>query len=427
MPPLAGIKYNKTVLPNGLRVVTEKLPAVRSASIGIWVDAGSRDENEHERGISHFIEHMLFKGTKNRTAKQIAVSIESLGGSINAFTSREQTCFYALVLDEHLDAAVDVIADILMNSRMTEANIEREKQVVTEEIREVIETPSDHIHELFAETFWRGQSLGQPIMGTEKSVKSFNRRKLIDFIGRHYKSGRIVIAAAGNVSHKKLVAIIKDKLDFSKGDDNRNQDVVSPTDPKVQCYANGGNQVHLCLGFPGVKFSHSTRFGILCLNTYLGGGMSSVLFQKIREDKGMAYTVFTYTDFYRDAGILGVYLATDRIRSREAVEIILREMGKLKKTKLAKSKLEMVKAQIKGNLTLGMESTSGRMNRMGRYELMAGKYVSLHDALKRIDKITADDLIKAARAVFSQDRITVTSLGPLKEKDLESLKWSLVK
>ncbi|MBN2226727.1 MAG: insulinase family protein [candidate division Zixibacteria bacterium] len=425
MTSLPGIKYNKTVLPSGLRIVTEKIPAVRSAAFGVWVDVGSRDEGATEKGASHMIEHMLFKGTRRRTAREIAMSVEALGGSLNAFTSREQTCYHAMVLDEHLELAVDVIADILMNSTFTPRNIAREKQVITEEIREIDETPSDLIHELFAEAFWAGQSLGSPIMGTEQSVRALTRSQLQSYMKRHYCGGKIVIAGAGNISHRKLVSMVKEKFDFPSGNGMPGERMIMPTERHLKCHNNGTNQSHVCLGFPGYPFAHPDRFALLALHTYLGGGMSSVLFQKIREDRGMAYTVFSYTDFYRDSGIFGIYLATDRARVSSAVNIILRELGRMKKKKLSDDKLEMVKAQIKGNLTLGMESTSGRMNRLGRYELMAGRHVTLRDALNAVDRVTSERIIRVARELIDTNRITVTSLGPVVKKDLQAVNWEL--
>ncbi|UCD16953.1 MAG: insulinase family protein [Candidatus Zixiibacteriota bacterium] len=426
MATITGIKYNKTILSGGLRVVSEQVPAVRSVAFGVLIDVGSRDETEREKGASHFIEHMLFKGTRRRSAKQIATSVESLGGSLNAFTSREQTCYHAIVLDEHLGHAIDVISDIMMNSTFTPHSIEREKQVVAEEIREIEETPSDLIHELFASTFWRGQSLGSPIMGSKESVKSLTKRRLKSYMNKHYSAGKIVIAAAGNVSHRKLVSMVKEKFDFASKTDGPAEKAVPPSDFLMKLYNNGSNQAHICLGFPGLHFGHLDRFSLLCLHTYLGGGMSSVLFQKIREEKGMAYTVYTFTDFYRDTGIFGIYLATDRRRVSQAIEIILRELGRVKRRKLGPDRLDIVKAQMKGNLTLGMESTPGRMNRLGRHELMLGRYVSLQDALKAIDRTTSEQLIRIARTLLNHDTITVTSLGPVSEDDLKAVDWSLV-
>jgi predicted Zn-dependent peptidase len=421
MPSKPVIEYKKTVLENSLRIVTEKIPSARSISIGVWIDVGTRDEQPDENGMSHFTEHMFFKGTRTRSALKIASSLESLGGSLNAFTSREQTCYHALVLDEHIEQAVEIISDILMNSTLTPTNIEREKLVVVEEIREVNDTPADRIHELFADSFWRGQPLGWPIMGTEENVLSFNRRRLKAFMRKHYRAGRIVVAAAGNVYHRRLVSLVKEKLHFAPGVGGRGKQSKDPAGTYIKFYKNNSNQAHVCIGFPGLSFNHPERLRVLVLHTYLGGGMASVLFQKIREEKGMAYTVYTFPDFYRDCGAFGVYLATDRRHLRGATQIILREFEKVKRIRLQKSKLEEIKDQFKGSLLLGMESTSGRMNRLGRQEVLMGKYIFTHEAIREIRKIEPDDLRETARKILNPDNMTITVLGSADKSDLREL------
>ncbi len=322
--------YNKTVLDNGLRIVTEKISSARSAAIGVWIDVGSRDEHKDENGISHFTEHMLFKGTKTRSAREIASYLESLGGGLNAFTSREQTCYHATVLDQHLPKAVEILADIMMNSTLARANLEREKSVVVEEIFEVEETPAEYIHELFSDCFWRGHPLGWPIMGSPKTVRSFNRNHLIAFMKRHYRAGRIVVAGAGNISHKKFVEMIKRHFHFSPGIEGRGDQAATPDKFSMNLFKRKSNQTHFCLGFPGIKFDDPKRSAVLSIHTLLGAGMSSILFQKIREEKGIAYTVYTFPDFYRDNGLFGVYLASDKRRLHAAVEIMLKEFRKVK-------------------------------------------------------------------------------------------------
>ncbi|PKK83809.1 MAG: peptidase M16 [candidate division Zixibacteria bacterium HGW-Zixibacteria-1] len=418
--------YNKTILDSGLRIVTEKIPGVRSTAIGIWIDVGSRDETSDKNGITHFIEHMLFKGTRSRSAQAIALSLEALGGSLNAYTSREQTCFHALVLDKHLDLAVDVLSDILMNSTITSLNIKREKSVVAEEIREVNETPSDRIHELFSDHFWRGQPLGWPIMGTEENVLTFSRPVIRKYMNDNYLAGRIVIAAAGNILHQKLVGLVNEKLHFPPGNDSHCLPAKYPEGFSSQFVKNGSTQTHICVGFPGVDYSAPQRLPMLALNNYLGGGMSSVLFQKIREDRGMAYTVFTFPDFYRDCGVFGAYLATDRKHLHEAVETMLKEFRKVKRSRLPNEKIEMIKDQLKGGLILGMESTSSRMNRLGRQETVTGRYIPIKEALRAINKLTANNIIEAARKILVPDNIAVTALGSASEKDLSKVDWSLL-
>jgi predicted Zn-dependent peptidase len=422
------VRFDSTKLGSGLRVVSEKIPSTRSIAIGVWIDVGSRDETRRENGISHFIEHMLFKGTRTRSPQKIAAVLESLGGSLNAFTSREQTCYHALVLDEHLEQAIDVLSDILMNSTLSIANVELEKSVVIEEIREINETPSDRIHELFSNSFWRGQSLGWPIMGTEKNVRSFDRRKLRTHMRKHYCADRIVIAAAGNVAHRKLVGLVREKFDFPlQGIEARTHRTKNPAGFTAELFQNGSRQTHICLGFPGVCFVDPMKFPLLALHYYLGGGMSSVLFQKIREERAMAYTVYTFSDTFSDSGVFGTYLATDKRHLNEAIDTILKEFAKVKKYRLSGSQLDRIKDQLKGNLILALESVSSRMNRIGRHEIMTGKYLSMEDTIGKIDTVTADDVIEVARKVLNADNLTVTALGSAYKKDLSKLNWSILR
>ncbi|MFH2035093.1 MAG: pitrilysin family protein [Candidatus Zixiibacteriota bacterium] len=417
--------YKKTVLKNGLRVITEKVQDVRSIAIGIWVDVGSRDELPDESGLSHFIEHMVFKGTKSRSPQKIASSLESLGGSLNAFTSREQTCFHALVLDEHLGQAVDVLSDILTNSTITPLNIIKEKQVVMEEINEVYSTPSDHIHDLFSNCFWRGQPLGWSILGNEATVNSFKRRDVINYIKKHYHSGRIVVSAAGNISHNKLVDMIEAKLNISEGADGRGGPAQSPTDFKLEVHKNGINQTHVCIGFPGVGYSDMDKYALLVLHYYLGGGMSSKLFQKIREQKGLVYTIFTFPDYYRDNGVFGAYFATDKKSVQPALELMLKEFSRLKRTKLTKEQMINIKDQCKGHLLLGMESTTSRMNRLARQEIMSAEYKTHLETIDRINSVKSKDVIEIARKIFNPEGMTITTLGNTTRKNFANIDWSI--
>lgn len=420
-----GIKYQKTTLPDGLRIVTEKIPTIRSIAIGVWINVGSRDEEKHEAGISHFIEHMAFKGTARRSAKEIASFLESLGGSLNAFTSREQTCYHALVLDEHLEQAVDILADISLNPGLSPTNLEKEKSVVIEEIQEVEETPSENVHELFSESFWRGQPIGRPIMGNRSNIRRLSRSDLIRFREKHYRSREVVIAAAGNISHRRLVELAGGRFRFARGSNSLGREARSPEKFLLRLFNKKSSQTHLCLGFPGVRFDDPNRYSLLAIHTYLGGGMSSVLFQKIREEKGIAYSVYTFPDFYKDNGLIGVYMAADRRRLKAALEIIFRELRRLKKERISEERLAQVKEQMKGNTTLGLESAMSHMIRLGRFEIMAEKYVPLGDTLRAINKITADDIILMARQFFTEDRLTVTLLGSATENDLRGLDWSI--
>ncbi|MBU0983228.1 MAG: insulinase family protein [candidate division Zixibacteria bacterium] len=408
--------YQKTTLKNGLRVVSETLPSVRSISIGVWVDVGSRKEGNAENGLSHFIEHMVFKGTHRRRAKQIAASLESLGGALNAFTTREHTCFTARVLDEHLVEAIDVLADIVCHSTMTPVNMNRERQVICEEIKESLDTPSDHIHDLFSQAYWGKHPLGQTILGPPEIINGVSRGHLRGFMNRHYRNESIVIAASGAVSHRKLVKLVQEHFEFGEGTADGLTPVHRDSFVPVSVTPNDSNQTHFCLGFPGLSYSDPRKMAMLSLTSYLGGGMSSVLFQKIREQRGLVYTVFSFHDCYVDSGIFGVYLGTDHTRVREACDVVLDECRRMKKKKLTASVLELAKAQIKGHLMLGLESTSNRQNRIGRLEMMTGDFVQIKEVIKAIDRVTPSDIAQLANECFNEAEMTIAVLGPVDKK-----------
>jgi len=405
--------YERTTLPNGIRVVTERLPWVRSVSIGIWLDVGSRHEQPDENGISHFIEHMVFKGTKRRTAKQVGASLESIGGTLNAFTSRERTCFAARVPDEYLAEAVDVLADMTCCATFTKGNIEREKTVVLEEIKELDDTPADRIHDNFSETFWGMHALGRPIMGRPETVGAFTRAQLRRYWREHYRSGSTVISAAGAVSHRKLVRLIREKLDLPPGCAVPAEPAERTRGSRVQVTTSKGLQTHLCLGFPGLSFNDPQRTAASVLSAYLGGGMSSVLFQKIREDRGLVYSVDTYQDFYKDAGVFGAYLGTDDKKVREAFDLIMQELRRVKRNRLPQAKLDKIKRQIKGHLSLALESTTTRMTRMGRQELVTGDYLDIGTIRRRYDRVTAADVRDVANRILDESAMAVSVLGPV--------------
>lgn len=405
--------FRKTVLKNGLRVITEKIPSVRSISIGIWIDVGSRNEKPNENGLSHFIEHMVFKGTGKRNVKQIAASLESLGGSLNGFTSREHTCYIARVLDEYLDEAVDVLADLTCNATFKTTHMKREALVICEEIKEVFDNPSDRVHDLFSKTYWGKDPLGQPIMGSSTVLLNMTRSRLLDFYKRHYVAGAVVVAACGSVSHNRLVKLVEDKFSFAELPSEPEPAAQRSREKDVKVVRIRNKQAHLCLGFPGVGYTDDMKLAAQALNVYLGDGMSSVLFQKIREERGLAYSVYTYNDHYRDSGVFGVYLGTDDRQLRRAFELILKELKLAKKKKISDSLLEQIKAQLKGNLILGMESTSGRMSRIARQELIDGRYQTIKQLLNKINRLSGSDILDVANRILDDSRMTVTALGPV--------------
>ncbi|MBD3168954.1 MAG: insulinase family protein [candidate division Zixibacteria bacterium] len=415
-------QFNKTILDNGIRVISERIPSVRSISIGVWVDVGSRDESKEINGISHFIEHMVFKGTPKRSAQQIAASLESLGGSLNAFTSREQTCYFAKILDEHLLNAVEVISDILLNSLFEEKEIAKEKKVVIEEINDVEDTPSDLIHDIFASTIWENNSMGYPILGTVDTVNSFTRDTITSYLEKNYSPNRIIVAASGHLDHSDLLAMVNSHflLDPPASENGSNR-LYPETVGTRRCQQKDIAQVHVTLGFPTIEFSDPRRSALLILNNILGGGMSSRLFQAVREEAGLVYSIYSFMDFFLGQGLMGTYFATTRGQVDQALELIYSVFKGIKNNSLTEEELYYAKSQLKGNLVLGLENTSNRMNRIARHEILYGDFLSIDDTIASIDAVSVDDVVSIANDILVNDKLTIAALGSVDEKELISL------
>ncbi len=390
-------KFNKTVLKNGLTIVSEQVKAFRSIALGVWVKSGSRFEKHEEMGMAHFIEHMLFKGTASRSAFEIASSLEDLGGNINAFTGKEETCFYVHSLDTHLEISVQVLADMICNSLFDPADIAMEKQVVLEEINSVKDTPDEYIFDVFQEKVFPDQALGYPILGMPENIKSFNKDNLVEFWKKYYHPANIVIAAAGNVDHSSLVDLIKLNFNFTES-----ADIVEM--PKAQLASNVNitlnepvNQTHICVGSGSASYYDADRFDLIALNTYLGGGLSSRLFQTLREELGLVYTIYSFLDFYKDTGIFGFYLGTDFKNQKKAFDELKNELYKTTTEILSEEKVDKLKEQIKGSFFLAMESTFKRMSRLAKNEIYFNRFVSADTLSETIDKISPDSIFTAAR------------------------------
>ena len=407
-------EVQKEVLSNGLTIVTEVMPVVRSVSIGIWVRTGSRQEREHENGITHFLEHMVFKGTRHRTAEEIARSADSIGGHLDAFTAKECTNFSIKALDEHVSRAFGVLADLVKNPLLRPEDIARESQVIQEEIKMVEDTPDDLVHEIFTQSYWRGHALGRPILGTRRSVRSFNRRRVVDYFRRHYTPQNMVVTAAGNLEHSRVVDLVRQEFDDLPAGSPAGRDSAPVPHPVIRHrHKKNLEQVHICLGTPAYPYSHERRYACYIMNSVLGGGMSSRLFQNVRERRGLAYAVFSGLSSFRDAGCLSIYAGTARDNARQVVRLIVEELRRMKTEKLGADELQRAKDYLKGSMLLGLESTSSRMSNLARQEMYFGRQVSLDEIAQRIDAVTVEDVQSVANELLNSDRIGLTILGPI--------------
>ncbi len=410
--------YRKDTLSNGIRVVSETLPKSRSVSIGVWVKVGSRHEPPEIGGISHFIEHLFFKGTQKRTAKDIAIEMDSIGGEMNAFTSQETTTYYAKVVDEHLPVAIDILSDILLGSKFDPVEMEKERKVILEEIKGVEDTPDDYIHELFTSTVWPDNPLGRPILGTKDTIKSLKHENIITYIDNYYSPKEIVISVAGNFEHARLVEL----LNLSFGRLSRTGIPKKEGTPAfsraVLVKKKQLEQVQLCIGCKGLNYTHEDRYVISALNTVLGNSMSSRLFQEIREQNALAYSIYSYVMSYRDTGLLTVYAGTDPSNALQVARLVLKEFKKITEEGITPAEETRVKNQIKGSLVLSLESSSSHMSRIARQEIYYGKYLSMDDIIKGVEKVTAEQVQRLAQQLFSRENISLTILGPLSRADV---------
>lgn len=402
--------YRKHVLPNGVRIVTEEIEHVRSAAIGIWVGTGSRKETEGYEGISHFIEHMLFKGTNNRSARQLAESLENVGGQINAFTTKEMTCFYAKVLDEDLSLAIDVLSDMFFNSLYDPQEIEKEKNVVIEEIKMYQDTPDELIHDLFSQYAWTNDPLGKPILGIEDTIRGLSRDKILHYLDTHYTPEQVVIAVAGKIKHEDIIQQLAMFGDFNrKKTDSATENPNGTTFRKA--VGKDTEQMHLIIGVPGLGQDDDDIYAMHIINSILGGGLSSRLFQEIREQRGLAYSVYSYHSTYVDTGLFAVYAGTSPENTDQVIKCVLDELNTLKNNGLTEDELAKAKAQIKGNLYLGLESVSSRMSRLGKTELCFGEYKTPEEAVEKLEKVTTGDIKRVMERLWQKDKVSILTLG----------------
>lgn len=406
--------YRKTVLPNGIRIVSEEIPYVRSISVGVWINAGSRDEHRHKNGISHFLEHMVFKGTERYSAQQIARSLEGVGGYLDAFTTKEHTCFYARILDDHLPNALDVISDLIRNPVFNPREIAKEKNVILEELKNIDDDPEEMLQDRFDSTIFHDHPLGNPIIGRAESIKSFSRNDLKKHLRGYYVPSGIVVAAAGNLKHEKLVSIVER---YFGGLDKKRSAVRRTVGsrrlrPGRQVFEKPILQAHVCTGTVGYGVRSRIRYPLMILNTLLGDGMSSRLFQNIREKYGFAYHVYSFATLLSDTGNFGVYVGTDTNNVENSLELVYKQLEKLKSTPISRPELQRTKAQLKGMMVLGLESMSNRMMRLGSGEIYFGEYSGLQEVLSSIDSVSVDEVREVARKLFNVEKFSTVIIKP---------------
>jgi len=404
----------RAVLPNGLVVISEEMQHIRSVSIGIWIKSGSRDEDPQWNGISHFVEHMVFKGTKHRSAEDIARQVDSIGGNMDAFTAKETICFNIKVLDDHLPIAMDVLSDLVLNPVFETKDITRERSVILEEIKMDEDNPDYLVHEIFTQNFWKDHPLGKPILGTKETVRRFEQPVIFDYWGQRFNPTNMIICAAGHLNHKQFVGLVAEKFQHLKPVQNGYH--TSP--PHINSRINMRNkkaleQVQICVGVPAYAIAHQKRYSSYVLNTVLGGGMSSRLFQNVRERQGLVYAIYSDLNPYRDTGCLSIYAGTSKESAPKVVQSIVAELRKLKTELVPPDELRRAKDQLKGSLMLGLESSTSRMSNLARQEMYFDRFAGLDELIEKIEAVEAEDLKQIAEEFFRQELIAVTVLGNL--------------
>ncbi len=411
--------YRKTTLTNGIRIVTETMPAFRSASLGIWADVGSAAESPERRGISHLVEHMLFKGTQRRTAREIAEEMDGVGGNLNAFTDKESTCYYAKVIDRHVPLAADVLTDMFLHSAFDPGELAKEQKVVLEEIKMYDDSPDEMIHDLFIQSMWQGSNLGAPTIGFAETVVNITPDALRDHMRRHYAPNSVLVAAAGNVDHDEVVALFEGLFAGFSGTCALPMPETPQTSPTRLFRQKDSEQAYVVLGTRGLAVPDERRYELSVLDTILGGGMSSRLFQEIREKRGLVYTVYSFQAGYRGAGLFGVYAGTSPKNVAECVTLVGEQFEQLRSVRVSENELHLAKEHIKGNLTLSLESTSSRMIRLGRSEFSLGRQLTPEEIESRVDVVTADHVLDLAHELFAPEKLGLCVLGPVDESSVD--------
>jgi predicted Zn-dependent peptidase len=403
----------KTTLKNGIRIVTKNMPYARSVSMGVWVNVGARDESALESGLSHFIEHMIFKGTKKRSAFQIAKEFDAIGGNTNAFTSMENTCYYARVIDSHTETMVDILSDIFVNSVFDPGEVDKERPVILQEIGMVEDSPDEYVHMLSGRNFWGENPLGRSILGTPENLARFDAQIIKNFFHRLYQPDRIIISAAGNIDHHRLVELVEPVFGTIASQDGFPQREIPRGCSVVDLNHRNLEQLHICLSAKGLSITDPRRYACSLLNTILGGNMSSRLFQEIRERRGLAYSVYTFISSHVDAGMFGVYMGVDPRRAQETTRLVLEELDRIKNEPVESSELNGAMEYTKGSLLLASESVDNQMVRSAQNEIHFGDDIALQAIIEKVEAVTADEIRDLANELFNRNQMTLTSLGPL--------------
>ncbi len=413
--------FDKTVLENGITILTETMEQVRSVALGFWVNVGSRDEPPGFGGMSHFIEHLLFKGTEKRTAEEISATFDRLGAELNAFTSKEYTCYYSRFLDENLPTAIEVLMDMLQNTLFAEEHVRSEREVVLEEIHLHEDTPDEQIHDLFAQTLFGSHPLGAPILGQAEAVGGFGREDVIRYFSDSYTPRNVVVATAGRAKHDEVVAFVRDTLALNPAGEALRRNYEPKTAAEVMVRTKQTEQAHICYGTQAFDAKNDDRFALTILDTILGGGMSSRLFGEIREKKGLAYSVYSYHSLFAETGLFTVYAGTRPANAEEVIRLIQAELNDVASSGVGDEEFAKVKDHLKGQLVLGLESTRNRMTRLGKSELTQGEILSLDELVERIDAVTKEDVARVAAELFQPDRMVLSVIGPFEPDKLAHL------
>lgn len=404
----------RTLLPSGLIVLTERMEHVRSVAMGVWMRAGSRHEIPELNGISHFVEHMVFKGTKSRSAQRIAREVDAIGGNLDAFTGKETVCFNIKVLDEHVPTALDVLSDLVLNPVFASEEIARERGVILEEIKMDEDSPDTLVHEIFMQNFWKGHPLGKPILGTRETVRSFEQNTLVRFFEQRFQAGNMVFSAAGNLEHDSFVEMVARNFGSLASGSSVSTDAAPTVTPRIHLRNKKSlEQVQLCLGVPAPPIADETRYPALLLNTILGGGMSSRLFQTVREERGLVYAIYSDLAPYRDTGSLCVYAGTSSDRAVQVIDLIMEEFRRLKTEPLQPGELRRAQDQLKGNLLLSLESSMSRMSNLARQQMYFERFFGLDEIIDRVEAVTEEEVMTMAGNLFQPERVALTLLGRL--------------